>query len=163
MRWQAGTVQSSHGILYNFMGHRGLMGLMGSLMANLDMTGVATLQCNLPVWAVLSPLLASASVYMQVWMPGVQWKGCHLCGNSFSAPSSVSVFTHERTPTCHLPSNLMLLKQMNRLIVMYNGIANLQSWHTTVKMNILWWSILRIYLPWICLSAWNCPSQNSTR
>ena len=33
-----GTVQSQ-GILYNPMGHRGLMGLMGSLMANLDMTG----------------------------------------------------------------------------------------------------------------------------
>ena len=32
-----GTVQSQ-GILYNPMGHRGLMGLMGSLMANLDMT-----------------------------------------------------------------------------------------------------------------------------
>ena len=33
-----GTVQSQ-GILYNPMGHRGLMGLRGSLMANLDMTG----------------------------------------------------------------------------------------------------------------------------
>ena len=33
-----GTLQSQ-GILYNPMGHRGLMGLMGSLMANLDMTG----------------------------------------------------------------------------------------------------------------------------
>ena len=32
-----GTVQSQ-GILYNPMGHRGLMRLRGSLMANLDMT-----------------------------------------------------------------------------------------------------------------------------
>ena len=31
------TVQSQ-GILYNPLGHKGLMGLMGSLMANLDMT-----------------------------------------------------------------------------------------------------------------------------
>ena len=35
-----GTVQSQ-GILYNPMGHRGLMGLMGSLMANLNMTDSA--------------------------------------------------------------------------------------------------------------------------
>ena len=38
-----GTVQSQ-GILYNPMGHRGLMGLRGSLMANLDMTDYASAQ-----------------------------------------------------------------------------------------------------------------------
>ena len=42
-----GTVQSQ-GILYNPMGHRGLMGLMGSLMANLDMTGKRTYRLMRP-------------------------------------------------------------------------------------------------------------------
>ena len=38
-----GAVQSQ-GILYNPMGHRVFMGLTGSLMANLDMTGCVVLK-----------------------------------------------------------------------------------------------------------------------
>ena len=43
-----GTVQSQ-GILYNPMGHRGLMGLMGSLMANLDMTDTVGEACEITI------------------------------------------------------------------------------------------------------------------
>ena len=58
-----GTVQSQ-GILYNPMGHRGLMGLMGSLMANLDMTETlmmkghrVTAHALLPEYSVVGLLL----------------------------------------------------------------------------------------------------------